>query len=72
MRNADERHEIALRRDASGKAVLLGDDFRALWDRIRHRTVYRVQFDNAKLVRDCAAALRDAPDIARARLQWTS
>lgn len=70
VRNADERHEIALRRDASGKAVLLGDDFRALWDRIRHRTVYRVQFDNAKLVRDCAAALRDAPDVARARLQW--
>ncbi|CAN0617458.1 type III restriction enzyme [Burkholderia multivorans] len=70
VRNADDRREIALRRDASGKAVYLGDDFRALWDRIKHRTVYRVQFDNAKLVQDCAAALRDAPDVARARLQW--
>jgi type III restriction enzyme len=70
VRNADERRTIALRDDASGKAVYLGDDFRALWDRIKHRTVYRVQFDNAKLVRDCAAALRDAPDVARARLQW--
>ncbi|MFP3616198.1 hypothetical protein SB778_39860, partial [Paraburkholderia sp. SIMBA_050] len=39
-------------------------------DRIRHRTVYSVEVDNAKLVRDCTAALRDAPDIARARLQW--
>ncbi|RQU74731.1 restriction endonuclease subunit R [Burkholderia cenocepacia] len=70
VRNADERRAIALRRDASGKAVVFGEDFRALWDRIRHRTVYRVEFDNAKLVRDCTAALRDAPDIARARLQW--
>ena len=70
VRNADERRAIALRRDASGKAVVFGEDFRALWDRIRHRTVYRVEFDNAKLVRDCAAALHDAPDIARARLQW--
>ena len=70
VRNADDRREIALRRDASGKAVYLGDDFRALWDRIKHRTVYRVQFDNAKLVQDCATALRDAPDVARARLQW--
>ncbi|KVN61219.1 type III restriction-modification system endonuclease [Burkholderia stagnalis] len=70
VRNADERREIALRRDASGKAVVLGGEFRALWDRIKHRTVYRVQFDNAKLVQDCAAALRDAPEVARARLQW--
>ncbi len=70
VRNADERRAIALRRDASGKAVVFGEDFRALWDRIRHRTVYRVEFDNAKLVRDCAAALHAAPDIARARLQW--
>ncbi|WP_179403425.1 type III restriction-modification system endonuclease [Burkholderia guangdongensis] len=70
IHNADERRAIALRHDASGKAVYLGDDFRALWDRIKHRTVYHVQFDNAKLVRDCTAALRDAPDVARARLQW--
>jgi len=29
-----------------------------------------VQFDNAKLVTDCIAALQKAPAIAKARLQW--
>ncbi|WP_323119258.1 type III restriction-modification system endonuclease [Burkholderia alba] len=70
VRNADDRRQIALRRDADGKAVYLGDAFKALWDRIKYRTTYRVQFDNAQLIRDCVAALKDAPDIARARLQW--
>jgi type III restriction enzyme len=48
----------------------LSDDFKALWDRIKHQTTYRVQFDNAKLLRDCIAELKKAPAIAKARLQW--
>jgi type III restriction enzyme len=55
---------------ADGKSVYLSDDFKALWDRIKHQTTYRVQFDNAKLLRDCIAALKQAPAIAKARLQW--
>ncbi len=70
VRNADDRRQIALRRDGEGKAVYPGDAFRALWDKIRHRTTYRVQFDGAQLARDCVAALQAAPEIARARLQW--
>lgn len=70
VRNADERRHIALRRDAHGKAVYLGDAFRALWDRIRHRTTYRVNFDNARLIERCVAALKAAPAVTRARLQW--
>ena len=41
-----------------------------LWDRIKHQTSYRVQFDNAKLLLDCIAELNKAPVIAKARLQW--
>lgn len=70
VRNADDRRQVALRRDAAGNAVCRGDDFAALWERIKHRTRYRVQFDNARLIRDCVAALRAAPTIAGARLQW--
>jgi type III restriction enzyme len=61
---------VPLRRGADGKAVYLSDDFKALWDRIKHQTTYRVQFDNARLLQDCIAGLQKAPPIARARLQW--
>lgn len=70
VKNADERKAVPLRKDKDGKAVYLSDDFKALWDRIKHQTTYRVQFDNAKLLQDCIAELKKAPAIAKARLQW--
>ncbi|HDS1156071.1 TPA: DEAD/DEAH box helicase family protein [Stenotrophomonas maltophilia] len=70
IKNADERRQVPLRKGKDGKAVYLSDEFKTLWDRIKHQTTYRVQFDNAKLVRDCIAALQRAPVIAKARLQW--
>lgn len=41
-----------------------------MWDRIKHKTTYRVAFDNEDLVEKCAVALRKAPAIPRTRLQW--
>jgi type III restriction enzyme len=52
------------------QAVLQGAEFKALWDRIKHKTTYRVQFDNEALLATCIAALKDAPPIAKTRLQW--
>lgn len=65
IKNADERKQVPVR-----KAIYLSAEFKALWDRIKHQTTYRVQFDNAKLISDCIAALQKAPAIAKARLQW--
>lgn len=65
IKNADERRQVKSR-----QAVLHGADFRALWDRIKHKTTYRVQFDNEALLKTCIKALADAPPIPRARLQW--
>ncbi|MGS0756220.1 type III restriction-modification system endonuclease, partial [Roseateles sp. GG27B] len=70
IKNADERRPVPLRKGTDGKAVYLSDEFKALWDRIKHQTTYRVQFDNAKLLQDCIAQLQKAPAIAKARLQW--
>jgi type III restriction enzyme len=66
IKNADERKQVKSR-----QAVLQGADFKALWDRIKHKTTYRVQFDNAALLQTCIAALKD-PNfvITRTRLQW--
>jgi type III restriction enzyme len=70
VKNADDRKAAPLRKDEDGKAVYLSDDFKALWDRIKHQTTYRVQFDNAKLLEDCIAEMNKAPAIVKARLQW--
>lgn len=70
IKNADERKQVPLRKGQDGKAIYLSDEFKALWDRIKHQTTYRVQFDNAKLITDCIIALHNAPAIAKARLQW--
>src|SRR5690606_5226971 len=50
--------------------VLHSPEFKALWDRIRDKTTYRVEFHNEKLVEACTKALRDAPAIPKTRLQW--
>lgn len=65
IKNADDKRTLTVR-----KGVLISPEFKALWDRIKHKTTYRVQFDNAKLITDCIKALQDAPPIAKARLQW--
>ena len=65
VKNADDRKPIAVR-----KSVLLSPDFKALWDRIKHKTTYRVQFDNEKLIERCIQALDDAPAVSKTRLQW--
>jgi type III restriction enzyme len=70
VKNADERKAVPLRKGKDGKAIYLSDDFKALWDRIKHQTTYRVQFDNAELLQSCIADLKMAPAIQKARLQW--
>jgi type III restriction enzyme len=65
IKNADERRQVRPR-----QAILQSPDFKALWDRIKHKTTYRVEFDNEKLVESCIKALRDAPAIPKTRLQW--
>lgn len=65
IKNADDRKLVAIR-----KSVLVSPEFKALWDRVKQRTTYRVAFDNDKLVADCITAVQKMPQVARARLQW--
>ena len=65
IKNADERKQVRTR-----QAVLQSAEFKALWDRIKHQTTYRVAFDNEKLVADSIDTLQKAPTVVKARLQW--
>lgn len=65
IKNADERVTIRTR-----EAVLESEGFKQLWDRIKHKTTYRVDFDNHKLIEDCATSIRDAPPITKTRARF--
>lgn len=65
IKNADERRQVYTR-----QAMLHSDEFKALWDRIKHKTTYRVEFDNEKLIDKCIEAINNAPPISKTRLQW--
>jgi len=65
IKNADDKTKIVTR-----QAVLNSQDFKALWDRIKHKTTYRVHFDNAKLINDCTDAIKKMPPIAKSKLKW--
>ena len=65
IRNADERQTVRPR-----QAVLDDPNFKALWDRIKHKTTYRVAFDSEALLKECTAVLHDELSIPKTRLQW--
>jgi len=64
IKNADERRPINTR-----QTVLHSEEFKALWNRIKHKTTYRVLFDNEKLVAACAKAIEEGPPITKTRVQ---
>lgn len=64
IKNADERVQIKTR-----QAILHSEEFKSLWDRIKHKTTYRVQFDNDKLIEGCIKAIRECPPITKTRVQ---
>ena len=65
--NADERRTANPR-----EAVLNGQDFQDLWERVKYKTAYRVRFDNELLIQRCSESLSQSAPIPFARLQWDS
>ncbi len=64
IKNADERVQVKTR-----QAILHSEEFQSLWNRIKHKTTYRVQFDNNKLVAECTKAIWECPPITKTRVQ---
>jgi restriction endonuclease len=63
--DADERRTVR-----PHSAVIQGEAFKALWERVKYKSAYRVDFDNEQLIASCIEAVRGMPPIAQARLQW--
>ena len=65
VKNADERRGVRPR-----KELLYSTEFTELWERIKHKTTYRVAFDNERLISDCADDLRRSDPVPFTRLRW--
>ena len=53
IKNADDKELVKL-----NKAVYLGEEFKQLWDRIKYKTTFRVDFDVDDLVKKCAEDIK--------------
>lgn len=62
IKNADDRKKIKL-----NKAVFLGEEFRQLWERIKYRTTFRVDFDCEALINKCADEIKKSLVVGKAR-----
>ena len=54
------------------KQVILSDEFKALWNKIKHKTAYRIQIDTDKLISDCVKEIQDMPPLPKALLITTT
>lgn len=59
IKNADEKKKITL-----NKEVFLGEDFKELWDKVKYKTMYQVNFDSEKLINECAVSIDEEMHIS--------
>lgn len=69
IKKHEEKKTATLRED-NGKQIVLGDDFKALWDRIKHKTTYRVNFSVGELVQKCIKEIRASVAVASAKFEY--
>lgn len=65
IKNADDKRKVSL-----NKAVYLSEDFKALWDRIKYKTIYRVSFNVAELIDTCSKEIKNNLIVGRAKIVY--
>lgn len=65
LRDASKEVTVRLK-----KQVILSPEFRALWDKIKQKTTYRVNIDTEVLVENCIKELKEMPEIPQAKLTY--
>ena len=66
IKNNDDRKSIKL-----NKQVYLDPEFKNLWDRIKYKTTYSVDFDSEELIEDCCKAMQTSLSVSSAKLIYT-
>lgn len=65
IKNRDDKTQVSL-----NKAVYLSPEFQALWDRIKYKTTFRVDFDTNALIEKCAEEIRINLQVGKARFTY--
>ncbi|MCI1823134.1 MAG: DEAD/DEAH box helicase family protein [Megasphaera sp.] len=63
IRNADKKRAVHL-----NKEIFLNEDFKALWDKIKWKTTYRVRFNTEELIQKCCDAIRSDLAVSSSKL----
>lgn len=66
IKNNDDRKPIKL-----NKQVYLDPEFKNLWDRIKYKTTYSVDFDSEELIEECCKAMQTTLSVSSAKLIYT-
>jgi len=62
IKNRDDKKKVSL-----NKAVFLSPEFKELWDRIKYKTTFRVDFDVEALATKCAEEIKANLQVGKAR-----
>lgn len=65
IKNRDDKAKVSL-----NKAVYLSPEFQALWDRIKYKTTFRVNFDTNALIEKCAEEIKINLQVGKARFTY--
>lgn len=66
IKNANEKQKIKL-----NKQVYLSEDFKILWDKIKYKTTYSVNFDTNELIIKCVEAIQRELNVNSAKLVYS-
>jgi len=66
IKNNDDKRIIKL-----NKRVYLDPEFKELWDRIKYKTTYSVDFDSEKLIEECYKEMQRSLFVSSAKLIYT-
>ena len=66
IKNNDNKRQISV-----NKQVYLSDEFKALWERIKYKTTYAVEFDSEELIDKCCKAIQLELSVESSKLIYT-
>ena len=66
IKNADDKKQVQL-----NKAVYLGEEFKQLWNRIKYKTTFRVEFDPEKLISECADEISKNLIVGKTKFEYS-
>jgi type III restriction enzyme len=64
VKDGSKKREIHI-----NKEVFLGKEFMELWDRIKYKTTYSVDFDSDKLIKECVKSISEDLKVGRSKIE---